>query len=94
MDEKIKEKKSGQNDMYTNLIKLKIKEYNGEEEEEDEDEEEEEIDEDDDFIVEGNPDFINKDIEIFYDDDKYLKFLQKPFFLSTGTKLLRFFQTL
>ena len=88
MDEKIKEKKSGQNDMYTNLIKLKIKEYNGEEEEEDEDEEEEEIDEDDDFIVEGNPDFINKDIEIFYDDDKYLKFLQKPFFLSTGTKFL------
>ena len=88
MDEKIKEKKSDKNDMYTNLIKLKIKEYNGEEEEEDEDEEEEEIDEDDDFIVEGNPDFINKDIEIFYDDDKYLKFLQKPFFLSTGTKFL------
>ena len=84
-DDKIKEKKS---DMFTDLIKLKLKEYNGEEEEEDDDEEEEEIDEDDDFVVEGNPDFINKDIEIFYDDDKYLKFLQKPFFLSTGTKFL------
>ena len=84
-DDKIKEKKS---DMFTDLIKLKLKEYNGEEEEEDDDEEEEEIDDDDDFVVEGNPDFINKDIEIFYDDDKYLKFLQKPFFLSTGTKFL------
>ena len=88
MDEKIKEKKSDKIDNYAKLIKLKLKEYNGEEEEEDDDEEEEEIDEDDDFIVEGNPDFINKDIDIFYDDDKYLKFLQKPFFLSTGTKFL------
>ena len=84
-DDKLKEKKS---EMLIDLIKQKLKEYNGEEEEEDDDEEEDEIDEEDDFIVEGNPDFINKDIEIFYDDDKYLKFLQKPFFLSTGTKFL------
>ena len=54
-----------------------------------ENEEEEEFDEeDDDFILEGNPDFIDKDIDTFLDDDKFLKFLQKPFFLSSETKFL------
>ena len=54
-----------------------------------ENEEEEEFDEeDDDFILEGNPDFIDKDIDTFLDDDQFLKFLQKPFFLSSETKFL------
>ena len=35
-------------------------------------EEEDEIDENDDFEVEGNPGFIDKDLDIFFDDDKYL----------------------
>ena len=53
-----------------------------------ENEEEEFDEEDDDFILEGNPDFIDKDIDTFLDDDKFLKFLQKPFFLSSETKFL------
>ena len=63
---------------------FRIKEYNGEEDEDEEDE----IDEDDDFVVEGNPNFINRDIDIFFEDDKFLKFLQKPCFLSSETKFL------
>ena len=55
---------------------------------ENEEEEEEFDEEDDDFILEGNPDFIDKDIDTFLDDDKFLKFLQKPFFLSSETKFL------
>ena len=78
--------KERKNDNSSDLIKIRIIDYNGEEEENSD--EEEEFDEDDDFIVEGNPDFINKDIDLFYDDDKFLKFLQKPCFLSTGTKFL------
>ena len=78
--------KERKNENSSDLIKIRIIDYNGEEEENSD--EEEEFDEDDDFIVEGNPDFINKDIDLFYDDDKFLKFLQKPCFLSTGTKFL------
>ena len=74
-------------EIYDELIKFNLKNYNEEEEEMDE-EEEDEIYEDDDFEVEGNPDFIDKDIDIFFDDDKYLKFLQKPVFLSSETKFL------
>ena len=84
---KKKKKKDKKNDDSSDLIKIKFRDYNGEEEE-NSDEEEEEFDEEDDFIVDGNPDFINKDIDLFYDDDKFLKFLQKPCFLSTGTKFL------
>ena len=73
-------------EIYDELIKFNLKSYN--EEEEEMDEEEDEIYEDDDFEVEGNPDFIDKDIDIFFDDDKYLKFLQKPVFLSSETKFL------
>ena len=73
-------------DIYESLIRIKkSKDENGEDED---NEEEDELEEDDDFIVDGNPDFINKDIDIFFDDDKYLKFLQKPFFLSSETKFL------
>lgn len=54
-------------------------------------EEEIEVDEkelEDDFFVEGHSEFINTDINLFYEDDKYLKFLQKPYFLSSQTKFL------
>ena len=59
-------------------------EYNNEDINEDEEEDEEK----DEFFVEGNPNFINTDEDIFLDDDKYLKFLQKPCFLSFETKFL------
>ena len=67
-----KKKNSDDNDLFI------IKRDNDEEEEEEED----------DFIVEGNSDFIDKDEGLFYEDDKYLKFLQKPIFLSFETKFL------
>ena len=44
--------------------------------------------EDDDFYVEDHPNFINKDENLFYEDDKYLKFIQKPCFLSSQNKFL------
>ena len=72
-----------------------IKENENEEEEDDNEynnedinEDEEEDEEKDEFFVEGNPNFINTDEDIFLDDDKYLKFLQKPCFLSFETKFL------
>ena len=49
---------------------------------------EEEEEEDDDFYVEDHPNFINKDVNLFYEDDKYLKFIQKPCFLSSQNKFL------
>ena len=81
------EEEEDNDNVFDGLIKFIKKKVNRKEEEEGE-EDEDEMEEDDDFIVEGNPDFINKDIDIFYDDDKYLKFLQKPFFLSSETKFL------
>ena len=72
-------------EIYDEVIKFKLKNYNAEEEDM---EEEDEIDENDDFEVEGNPGFIDKDLDIFFDDDKYLKFLQKPVFLSSEAKFL------
>ena len=83
---KKKNKKIEKNNIDDDLIKIKFNNIN--EEYELDDEEEEEKEEYDDFIVEGNPDFIDRDIDVFYDDDKYLKFLQKPFFLSSETKFL------
>ena len=83
---KKKNKKKEKNNIDDDLIKIKFNNIN--EEYELDDEEEEEKEEYDDFIVEGNPDFIDRDIDVFYDDDKYLKFLQKPFFLSSETKFL------
>ena len=83
---KKKNKKKENNNIDDDLIKFKNNNIN--EEYELDDEEEEEKEEYDDFIVEGNPDFIDRDIDVFYDDDKYLKFLQKPFFLSSETKFL------
>lgn len=68
---------------YNDLIKI-----NNFTEEENEEEEEYEDEEEDDFIVEGNSNFINVDEDLFYEDDKYLKFLQKPIFLSFETKFL------
>ena len=83
---KKKNKKKEKNNIDGDLIKIKFNNIN--EEYELDDEEEEEKEEYDDFIVEGNPEFIDRDIDVFYDDDKYLKFLQKPFFLSSETKFL------
>ena len=83
---KKKNKKKEKNNIDDDLIKIKFNNIN--EEYELDDEEEEEKEEYDDFIVEGNPEFIDRDIDVFYDDDKYLKFLQKPFFLSSETKFL------
>ena len=82
---KKKNKKKEKNNIDDDLIKIKFNNINEEYELDDEEEEKEEYD---DFIVEGNPDFIDRDIDVFYDDDKYLKFLQKPFFLSSETKFL------
>jgi len=50
--------------------------------------EEEEEEENDDFYVDGYSNFIDKDEKLFYEDDEYLKFLQKPCFLSSQTKFL------
>ena len=61
---------------------------NEEEDNENDDEEEEEDNEKDEFINEDNPNFINNDEDLFLEDDKFLKFLQKPSFLGFETKLL------
>ena len=82
------ETKNNKNEEPSEETLIRFREYDEEEKEDVDDYEEDEFKEDDDFIVEGNPDFINRDEDIFLEDDKYLKFLQKPCFLSSGSKFL------
>ena len=64
------------------------KEENEEEESEIEEEKKKEKIDFNEFIIEERPDFINDDEQLFLEDDKYLKLLQKPRFLCCETKFL------
>ena len=61
---------------------------NNEGEEEEFEEDEDDFFDENEFMVEGYSNFINADEDVFYEDDKYLKFLQKPCFLSFESKFL------
>ena len=47
-----------------------------------------EIDEEDNFILEDYKTFVNTDIKLYLEDDKFLRYMQKPKFLSSESKIL------
>ena len=84
-------RKKGKNKQKKEEELIIIKDYENDIKEDNKDEdiyENEEEFEENDFFIEENANFINIDEDVFLDDDNFLKFIQKPCFLSFETKFL------